>query len=104
MARHKGTPGLWPPRLATFVAADWPPAPGEVEETCRCSSCEQRWGPPGPAGHSVADAHLRWRRARLETLVRGSQEFREEALQGLREGRILREVERSRAKRKEISK
>ncbi len=90
----------WPPHLEVFDPKDWPPAAGELEQTCRCSSCQRQWGPPGLAAISVVDAHLRWRRARLETLVRGTLEFREVALEGLRENRILRDAERNPAKDK----
>ncbi len=98
MARHKGTPGLWPPHLATFDPTQWPPAAGEVEEMCQCGPCRQRWGPPGPAGNTLLDAHTRWRKARLATLERGSSEYRLEALEGLREGRIFRDAEQNPAK------
>ncbi len=86
MARHKGSPRLWPPHLATFVAADWPPAPGELEETCQCGPCRERWGPPRPAGATVADARRPRRVARQAALVRGSPEFRAEVMAAIYEG------------------
>ena len=77
--------GRWPPRLATFDPAAWPPAPDEVEESCACTDCRTRFGPPGPAPRTVAAARRRWRRARLATLTKGTDEYRTEALSALRE-------------------
>ena len=77
--------GRWPDRLATFNADDWPPAQGEVAQTCTCASCTAKYGPPGPAPRTVAAARRRWRQARLATLKRGSYEYRAEFLVALQE-------------------
>jgi len=89
MATRRDAPSPWPPKLARFRASDWPPVPGEVRECCRCSHCAARFGPPKPAGHTVLEAHRRWRRARLSMLV-GTPEYAAEALRGLRAAEALR--------------
>ena len=75
----------WPPDLAEFDADAWPPAPGELDESCRCSSCLERFGPPKPAPRTVAAARRRWRKARLATFRKGSYEYRAELLTSLQE-------------------
>jgi len=77
--------GRWPPHLVVFRADQWPPAPGELEESCRCVSCLERFGPPKPAPRTVAAARRRWRQARLATLKKGSYEYRAELLKYLQE-------------------
>ena len=77
--------GRWPPHLATFTPTDWPPATNEVERTCTCTSCIDKYGPPRPAPRTVAAARRRWRQARLATLKKGTDEYRTEALSALRE-------------------
>ena len=75
----------WPPHLATFDADVWPPAVGELEESCRCSRCLERFGPPKPAPRTVFAARRRWRKARLATLRKGTTDYRAEFLKYLQE-------------------
>ena len=86
MAQRKDKPQPWPLHLATFDAAAWPASPDEVVESCRCPSCVERWGPPGPAIDTVADARRRWRAARQAALVRGTREFKAEVMAAIYEG------------------
>lgn len=85
MAKRKGSAERWPPALAVFRPEDWPPT-GELVESCGCRPCRDRWGPPAPAGTSVADARRRWRLARQAALERGSSEFKLEVMAALVEG------------------
>ena len=86
MARWMPDDGArWPPDLAVFRAADWAPSVGEVEERCTCAHCTERYGPPGPAPRTITAARRRWRKARLATLEKGTDDYRAEALSALRE-------------------
>jgi len=77
--------GRWPPHLAVFDPAEWPPGPGEVEQACTCAHCVDQFGPPRPAPRTVAGARRRWRKARLATFKKGTYEYRAEALLALQE-------------------
>jgi len=75
----------WPPHLAVFNPAEWPPAYDEVETTCTCASCTAKYGPPRPAQQTITAARRRWRKARLATLEKGTDEYLAEVLSALRE-------------------
>lgn len=60
MARRRDEVGPWSGPLASFDPSDWPPTEGEVVETCKCSKCLERWGPPPPAGATLPECRRRW--------------------------------------------